>query len=86
MELEILILTEVSQKEEDKYHMISLICGIENLEQMILSKKTETDHGQGQQTWRYLVGEGEGVGWIGIWGFFGCKPLYLKWMGNGALL
>ena len=28
MELEILILSEVSQKEEDKYHMISLISGI----------------------------------------------------------
>ena len=28
MELEILILSEVSQKEKDKYHMISLIYGI----------------------------------------------------------
>ena len=28
MELETLILSEVSQKEEDKYHMVSLICGI----------------------------------------------------------
>ena len=28
MELEILILKEVSQKEKDKYHMISLISGI----------------------------------------------------------
>ena len=28
MELEILILSEVSQKEKDKYQMISLICGI----------------------------------------------------------
>ena len=28
MDLEIIILTEVSQKEKDKYHMISLICGI----------------------------------------------------------
>ena len=28
MKLEIIILTEVSQKEKDKYHMISLICGI----------------------------------------------------------
>ena len=27
MELEILILSEVSQKEKDKYHMISLIYG-----------------------------------------------------------
>ena len=28
MELETLILSEVSQKEKDKYHMISLLCGI----------------------------------------------------------
>ena len=28
MDTEIIILSEVSQKEKDKYHMISLICGI----------------------------------------------------------
>ena len=28
MDLEIIILSEVSQTKEDKYHMISLICGI----------------------------------------------------------
>ena len=28
MDLEIMILSEVSQKEKDKYHMISLTCGI----------------------------------------------------------
>ena len=28
MQLEIHILSEVSQKEKDKYHMISLLCGI----------------------------------------------------------
>jgi len=28
MGLEIVILSEVSQTEKDKYHMISLICGI----------------------------------------------------------
>ena len=28
MELEMLILSEMSWKEKDKYHMISLICGI----------------------------------------------------------
>ena len=33
MQLEIIILSEVSQKEKDKYYMISLICGI--LKQMI---------------------------------------------------
>ena len=28
MELETLLLSEISQKEKDKYHMISFICGI----------------------------------------------------------
>ena len=28
MELEGIMLSEISQKEKDKYHMISLICGI----------------------------------------------------------
>ena len=28
MQLEFIILSEVSQKEKDEYHMISLICGI----------------------------------------------------------
>ena len=28
MDLEMNILSEVSQKEKDKYHMISLICGV----------------------------------------------------------
>ena len=28
MDMEIIILSEVSQKEKDKYHMISFICGI----------------------------------------------------------
>ena len=28
IDLEIIILSEINQKEKDKYHMISLICGI----------------------------------------------------------
>ena len=28
MDLEIVILSEISQTDKDKYHMISLICGI----------------------------------------------------------
>ena len=28
MEVELLILSEISHKEKDKYHMISLICGV----------------------------------------------------------
>ena len=39
MDLEIVILNEVSQIEKDKYHMISLICGNENMTQMNLFTK-----------------------------------------------
>ena len=60
-------LSEVSQKEKDKYHMLSLICGIENMEQMIISytnKQTETDRGQGEQTWGFQGRKGrEWDGW-----------------------
>ena len=36
MEPETLTLSEVSQKEKDKYHIISLVSGIEYVEQMNL--------------------------------------------------
>ena len=39
MDLEIIILSEVSLTEEDKYHMISLICGIQKMIQMNLFTK-----------------------------------------------
>ena len=39
MELETLILSEMSQKDKDKYHMISLITGIEYPAQMIISSE-----------------------------------------------
>ena len=43
MDLEIVILSEVSQIEKDKYHMISLICGILKNDTNELIYKTETD-------------------------------------------
>ena len=43
MDLEIIILSEVSQKEKDKYHMISLICGISKNDTDELIYKTEID-------------------------------------------
>ena len=39
--LENIILCEISQSEKEKYHMISLICGI--FEQTELTSKTKTD-------------------------------------------
>ena len=42
MDLEIIILSEVSQKEKDKCHMISLICG--NMTQINKSMKQKQTH------------------------------------------
>ena len=38
-QLEILLLSEVSQKEQDKYPVISLVCGVQNMAPMDLSTK-----------------------------------------------
>ena len=43
MDLDIIIRSEVSQKEKDEYHMISLICGISNMAQNEPIYKRETD-------------------------------------------
>ena len=43
MQPEIIIISEVSQKEKDKYHMISLVWGTLNMAQMnLLTKQKET--------------------------------------------
>ena len=56
MELEALIVSEVSQKEKDKYHTISLISGIYYMAQMNLStKKKYMDLEK-----RLVVAKGEG--------------------------
>ena len=39
MDLEIIILSELSQKEKDKCHIVLLICGIQNIRQANLCKK-----------------------------------------------
>ena len=62
MDLETIILSEVSQKEKDKYHMISLICGISNMTQMNLSGKQKQTHRHREQTCRLVVAEGK-WGW-----------------------
>ena len=43
MDLEVIILSEVSQTEKDKYYMISLICRILKSDTNELIYKTETD-------------------------------------------
>ena len=61
MDLEIIILSEVSQTEKDKSHVISLVCGIYNRSQMSLSKKLKQT--QRKDLWFPSRMEGGGVGW-----------------------
>ena len=49
MQLEILILSEVNQKEEDKYHMISHICRIYNMAQMRMENRLWLPRGRGRE-------------------------------------
>ena len=63
MELETLILSEVSQKEKDKQHMISLISGIQYTAQMNLSMEKKI-YGHGEQTYGFQGGGGgSGMDW-----------------------
>ena len=62
MDLEGIILSEVSQTEKDKYCMISLKCGIQTIKQTSEYNKKETDS-QVQRTNQWLpVGRGKGEG------------------------
>ena len=66
MELETLILSEVSQNEKYKYHMVSLISGIWHMAQ----RKPSTEKNIMDLENRYVVakGEEEGVGGTGSLG------------------
>ena len=66
MDLEIIILSEVSQKEKDKYHMISLISGIQNMIQMNLFTKQK----QLTDVEKLMITKGEKGGGrdkLGVW-------------------
>ena len=55
--VEIIILSEASYTEKNKYHMISLICGIlknSNINEFVY--KTETDFRHRRQTYGYQRG------------------------------
>ena len=77
MELETLILSEVSQKQKEKCHMILLISGIEYMAQMKFSTEKKIMDLEN----RHVVakGEGEGVGWIGSLGLIDAD--YCLWNG-----
>ena len=51
MDLEIIILSKVSQREKDKYHMTSLMYGISNMTQMKLSMKQKQTHRHREHWW-----------------------------------
>ena len=79
-----IILSEVSQKEKDKYYMISLICEIQNITQMNLSTKWKQTHRHRKQTCG--CHKGDGLGTDREVGVSRCKPLYTEWINNTALL
>ena len=58
MQLMSLKLSDLSQKEKGKQHMISLLCGIQNMAQMNLSVKQKEIHGHSEQTCGCQGGEG----------------------------
>ena len=82
MQLEIIRLGEVSQKEKDKYHTIPLTCGIKNTEQMNLSMKQNHWHRE-----QAVAAKRDGVGWGMDWefGIGRCKLLYRR-INNKVLL
>ena len=61
MQLELLILSEVTRREKDKYHMMSIVCETEHVALMNLSIDIEN---------RLVVAreEGAGEGWTGSLG------------------
>ena len=73
MDLEIIILSEISQTEKDKYHMISLICGIQNMTQTNLSTKQKQTHRHIEQTSGCQEEGGVGKCWIGSLGLAGAN-------------
>ena len=58
IDLETVIQSEVSQKEKNKYHMISLICGILKNDTNELVYKTETDSQTSKTNLWLPVGKG----------------------------
>ena len=62
-----MILSEVNQKEKDKYHMMSLTCGIQNVTHMNLSMKQKETHRHKEQTCGCQMGGERGRDGLGVW-------------------
>ena len=68
MQLEIIILSEVGQKEKDKYYMISLICVIKIWHKWVYPQNRKT-HRHREQTCGCQAARGrKGVEWTGSLG------------------
>ena len=79
MDIQIIILSEVSQKEKDKYH-ISLTCRIYNMTQVNSSVKQEQTHRHRTDLWEVEGLQDRGVDWK--FGISKCKLLYVGWISN----
>ena len=64
MQLEIIILNEVTQKDKDNYHMILLICEIQNMAQINLSPKQKQTQRHREKT-AVAMGDGLRKEWSG---------------------
>ena len=68
MGLQIIILSEVNQKEKDKYHVISLIFRILKIIQITLFTKQKQTHGHRKQTYGCQRAKKWGEGdKLGVW-------------------
>ena len=59
MDLQIIILSEVSQKEKDKYHVISVMCRVLKIIQINLFTKQIQTHRHRKHSYGYQWGKGE---------------------------
>ena len=84
MDLEIITLNEVSQKEKDKYHMISFTGGIWNMTQTNLPVKQKQTHRHWEQTCS-CQGRGGGGGRDWNFGISWCKRFYVEWINHKIL-
>ena len=66
MDLEIVILGEVSQTEKEKYHMISIMWNLKKMIQMKLFTKQKQTHRHRKQTYGYQRGK-RGRDKMGVW-------------------
>ena len=83
MQAEIIILNEVSQK--DKYHIISLLCGISYMAQMNLSIEQKQTNRLTYLENRLVVAKGEEREMDWEFGVSGYKLLHLEWISKEVL-